>query len=125
MRDDKLICINPFHFILDRTAALRLQFYFPADYDDAALCFSKTPQWQASLVNDVYIFHRVGAEMPLDQLETIADDVNRLDRLMTAGDRHTVVWLPRFFTAAAMPDWLANTSSRVRLGTWPSTTCST
>ena len=96
MRDDKLICINPYHFILDRTAALRLQFYFPADYDDAALCFSKTPQWQASLVNDVYIFHRVGAEMPLDQLETIADDVNRFHhqvRALVAGDSHTSLTL--------------------------------
>ena len=28
-------------------------------------------------------------------------------------------------TAAAMPDWLANTSSSVMPGTWPSITCST
>ena len=35
---------------------------------------------------------------------TLADDINRLDRLLTTGDRHTVVWLPRFFTPAAMED---------------------
>lgn len=48
---------------------------------------------------------RVIVDYPFDEDGfTIADDVNRLDRLMTAGDRHTVVWLPRFFTAAAMED---------------------
>lgn len=35
---------------------------------------------------------------------TSADDVSRIDRLITHGDRQTVVWLPRFFTAAAMED---------------------
>jgi hypothetical protein len=48
---------------------------------------------------------RVVVDYPFDEDGfTSADDVNRLDRLLTTGDRHTVVWLPRFFTAAAMDD---------------------
>ncbi len=48
---------------------------------------------------------RVVVDYPFDEDGfTSADDVNRLDRLLTTGDRHTVVWLPRFFTAAAMED---------------------
>ena len=48
---------------------------------------------------------RVVVDYPFDEDGfTSADDVNRLDRLLSTGDRHTVVWLPRFFTAAAMDD---------------------
>ncbi|WP_210686514.1 DUF6079 family protein [Mycolicibacterium sp. GESEQ-9] len=35
---------------------------------------------------------------------TSADDISRIDRLLTSGDRHTVVWLPRFFAESAMED---------------------
>lgn len=48
---------------------------------------------------------RVIVDYPFDEDGfSSADDVNRLDRLLTTGDRHTVVWLPRFFTASAMDD---------------------
>lgn len=48
---------------------------------------------------------RVVVDYPFDEAgHTSADDVNRLDRLLTSGDRHTVVWLPRFFTEAAIED---------------------
>jgi len=48
---------------------------------------------------------RVVVDYPFDEEGfTSADDVNRLDRLLTTGNRQTVVWLPRFFTAAAMDD---------------------
>lgn len=35
---------------------------------------------------------------------TSADDISRIDRLLTSGDRHAVVWLPRFFSESAMED---------------------
>lgn len=35
---------------------------------------------------------------------TSADDVSRIDRLLTSGDRHAVVWLPRFFSESATED---------------------
>ncbi|OLP01888.1 phage resistance protein [Mycolicibacterium porcinum] len=35
---------------------------------------------------------------------TSADDIGRIDRLLTSGDRHAVVWLPRFFSESAMED---------------------
>ena len=48
---------------------------------------------------------RVIVDYPFDEDGfSSADDVNRIDRLLTTGDRHTVVWLPRFFTASAMDD---------------------
>lgn len=48
---------------------------------------------------------RVIVDYPFDEDGfSSADDVNRLDRLLTTGDRHTLVWLPRFFTASAMDD---------------------
>lgn len=48
---------------------------------------------------------RVVVDYPFDEAgHTSADDVNRIDRLLTSGDRHTVVWLPRFFTDAAIDD---------------------
>jgi hypothetical protein len=48
---------------------------------------------------------RVVVDYPFDEEGyTSADDINRVDRLLTSGDRHTVVWLPRFFTAVAMED---------------------
>lgn len=48
---------------------------------------------------------RVVIDYPFDEEGfTSADDVNRIDRLLTQGDRQTIVWLPRFFTAKAMDD---------------------
>lgn len=48
---------------------------------------------------------RVVVDYPFDEAGfTSADDVNRIDRLLAGGDRHTVVWLPRFFTESAMED---------------------
>jgi hypothetical protein len=48
---------------------------------------------------------RVVVDYPFDEEGfTSADDVNRIDRLLTQGDRQTIVWLPRFFTAKAMDD---------------------
>ncbi|PIJ35009.1 phage resistance protein [Mycobacterium heckeshornense] len=48
---------------------------------------------------------RVVVDYPFDEEGyTSKDDIDRIDRLLTTGDRHTVVWLPRFFTDAAMAD---------------------
>ena len=48
---------------------------------------------------------RVVVDYPFDEAgHTSADDINRLDRMLTSGDRHTVVWLPRFFSESAMED---------------------
>src|SRR5690606_18831162 len=48
---------------------------------------------------------RVVIDYPVDEEGfTSADEVNRIDRLLTQGDRQTIVWLPRFFTAKAMDD---------------------
>lgn len=48
---------------------------------------------------------RVVVDYPFDEAgHTSADDINRLDRLLASGDRHTVVWLPRFFTDAAIEE---------------------
>lgn len=48
---------------------------------------------------------RVVVDYPFDEDgHTSKDDIDRIDRLLTTGDRHTVVWLPRFFTEAAMED---------------------
>jgi len=48
---------------------------------------------------------RVVVDYPFDEDGfTIADDINRVDRLLTTGDRHTVVWLPRFFTPTVMEE---------------------
>jgi hypothetical protein len=48
---------------------------------------------------------RVVVDYPFDEDGyTSRDDIERLDRLLTTGDRRTVVWLPRFFTTAAMED---------------------
>ncbi len=48
---------------------------------------------------------RVVVDYPFDEDGfSSADDVNRIDRLLSGGDRQTVVWLPRFFTDAAMED---------------------
>jgi len=58
---------------------------------------------------------RVVVDYPFDEDGyNSADDVNRIDRLLSGADRRTVVWLPRFFTDAAMEnlallvklDWL-------------------
>jgi len=58
---------------------------------------------------------RVVVDYPFDEDGfNSTDDVNRIDRLLSSGDRNTVVWLPRFFTDAAMEnlallvklDWL-------------------
>ena len=47
---------------------------------------------------------RVVVDYPFDEAGfTSADDVNRIDRLLAGGDRHTVVWLPRFFTETVEP----------------------
>ncbi|MHA7653800.1 hypothetical protein ACX9NE_17105 [Mycobacterium sp. ML4] len=44
-------------------------------------------------------------DYPFDEAGyTSADDISRIDRLITSGDRHTVVWLPRFFSESAMDD---------------------
>jgi hypothetical protein len=48
---------------------------------------------------------RVVVDYPFDEPGcTSREDVERLDRLLSTGDRRTVVWLPRFFTAAAMEE---------------------
>jgi hypothetical protein len=48
---------------------------------------------------------RVVVDYPFDEAGyTNIDDVNRIDRLLTSGNRHTVVWLPRFFSESAMED---------------------
>ncbi|UJL30972.1 phage resistance protein [Mycolicibacterium vanbaalenii] len=48
---------------------------------------------------------RAVVDYPFDEAGfTSADDINRIDRLLAGGDRHTVVWLPRFFTESAMED---------------------
>lgn len=48
---------------------------------------------------------RVVVDYPFDEAgHTSADDINRLDRLLTSGDRQAVVWLPRFFSDAAIED---------------------
>lgn len=48
---------------------------------------------------------RVVVDYPFDEDGyTSADDISRLDRLLSSGNRHTVVWLPRFFTPSAMDD---------------------
>jgi len=48
---------------------------------------------------------RVVVDYPFDEAGyTSADDVSRLDRLLSHGDRNTLVWLPRFFTDSAMDD---------------------
>lgn len=49
---------------------------------------------------------RVVVDYPFDEAGyTSADDVNRIDRLLSSGaGRQTVVWLPYFFTDAAMED---------------------
>lgn len=48
---------------------------------------------------------RVVVDYPFDEAgHTSADDINRLDRMLTSGDRHTMVWLPRFFSDSAMED---------------------
>lgn len=48
---------------------------------------------------------RLVVDYPFDEAGyTSADDVSRMDRLLTSGDRHTVVWLPRFFSESAMED---------------------
>ncbi len=48
---------------------------------------------------------RVVVDYPFDEAGyTSADDISRIDRLITSGDRHTVVWLPRFFSESAMDD---------------------
>lgn len=48
---------------------------------------------------------RIVVDYPFDEAGfTSADDVSRIDRLLSHGDRNTLVWLPRFFTDAAMDD---------------------
>lgn len=48
---------------------------------------------------------RMVVDYPFDEAGfTSADDISRIDRLLAVGDRHTVVWLPRFFTDSAMDD---------------------
>lgn len=49
---------------------------------------------------------RVVVDYPFDEAGyTSADDVNRIDRLLSSGSgRQTIVWLPHFFTDAAMED---------------------
>lgn len=48
---------------------------------------------------------RLVVDYPFDEAGyTSADDVSRMDRLLTSGDRHTVVWLPRFFSESAIED---------------------
>lgn len=48
---------------------------------------------------------RVVVDYPFDEAGfTSADDVSRIDRLLTGEGRQTVVWLPRFFTESAMED---------------------
>ncbi|MEV4238018.1 DUF6079 family protein [Nocardia sp. NPDC049737] len=44
-------------------------------------------------------------DYPFDEHDfSAADDIARVDRLITGGDRHTVVWLPKFFSTKAMDD---------------------
>ncbi|NTY62303.1 DUF6079 family protein [Mycolicibacterium sphagni] len=48
---------------------------------------------------------RITVDYPFDEAGyTSADDVSRIDRLLSHGDRNTLVWLPRFFTDSAMED---------------------
>lgn len=48
---------------------------------------------------------RLVVDYPFDEAGfTSADDVSRIDRLLSHGDRNTLVWLPRFFTDSAMED---------------------
>lgn len=49
---------------------------------------------------------RVVIDYPFDEAGyTSADDINRVDRLLSGGSgRQTIVWLPHFFTDAAMED---------------------
>ncbi|MGV9671693.1 DUF6079 family protein [Gordonia sp. NPDC003504] len=44
-------------------------------------------------------------DYPFDEQNfSAADDVARIDRLLANGDRHTIAWLPTFFSAKALDD---------------------
>lgn len=48
---------------------------------------------------------RLIVDYPFDEDNfSAADDVARIDRLLAGGDRHTIVWLPKFFSDEAMQD---------------------
>ncbi|RVW03220.1 DUF6079 family protein [Rhodococcus spongiicola] len=48
---------------------------------------------------------RLVVDYPFDEQNfSAADDIARIDRLLAGGDRHTIVWLPRFFSETAMND---------------------
>ncbi len=48
---------------------------------------------------------RLVVDYPFDELNfSAADDIARVDRLLAGGDRHTIVWLPKFFSDTAMND---------------------
>lgn len=60
VRADGQVCVNPYHFVLDHAAALKLNFSFPREFNDAELTFTRTPLWQVTAISDAYVFHRVG-----------------------------------------------------------------
>ncbi|MGC5248845.1 DUF6079 family protein [Gordonia sp. DT219] len=44
-------------------------------------------------------------DYPFDEQNfSAADDIARIDRLLSNGDRHTIAWLPKFFSAKALDD---------------------
>lgn len=46
---------------------------------------------------------RLVVDYPFDEQNfSAADDIARVDRLLASGDRHTLVWLPKFFSDIAM-----------------------
>ncbi|MFI6433226.1 DUF6079 family protein [Rhodococcus oryzae] len=48
---------------------------------------------------------RLVVDYPFDEQQfSAADDIARIDRLLAGGDRHTIVWLPKFFSESAMDD---------------------
>ena len=48
---------------------------------------------------------RLVVDYPFDEQNfSAADDIARIDRLLADGDRHTIVWLPKFFSDEAMQD---------------------
>lgn len=48
---------------------------------------------------------RLVVDYPFDEGEfSAADDIARIDRLLSGGDRHTIVWLPKFFSDEARQD---------------------
>ena len=90
MRTDGQVCINPFHFVLDHVAALKLNFSFPKDFQgnpftshrhvshraDDVLAFTREPIWQVTSVGDAYVFHRVDEPLTHELIaQRVADAV--------------------------------------------------